>query len=391
MSHYAFLVLLLVLGSDTLYGDNISGTPDLTTAPTPHVTTGNTVPTAAPTARSTTGTTDPAPVTTGATTVPTPVPANGTTAAPPPAPTPAPTNRTTPAPTPAPTNGTTAPPPAPTPAPTNGTTPAPTTAPTNGTTAPPPPAPTTAPTNGTTAPPPPAPTTAPTNGTTEPPTATPTNGTTVAPPAPTTVAPSPMPPPSVGNYSILSAENGSACLMATMGLQIGYKVGEVFKSVNLVPANTTASGKCEVNGSDASLVLTFDKSSISFSFREEGAKFRLHAVNVLLSLGTTGTFNASNANLSLWEASVGSSYMCRRDQAYNITDVLILHTRDLRVQPYKVQNNSYATAEDCPADADESYIVPLIVGVSLGVLTLIVLVAYLVGRSRSQNNGYQSL
>lgn len=45
----------------------------------------------------------------------------------------------------------------------------------------------------------------------------------------------------------------------------------------------------------------------------------------------------------MWEASIGSSYMCRRDQTYNITDVLALHTKDLQVQPYNVQNGGYAT------------------------------------------------
>lgn len=183
--------------------------------------------------------------------------------------------------------------------------------------------------------------------------------------------------------------NSTACLMATMGLQISYKDGEVFKTINLDPNVTTATGKCGINGSDASLLLTFDKSAVAFTFSEEGGKFRLHGVSVTLNLDATGTFYSGNANLSLWEGSLGSSYMCRRDQTYNITDVLILRTRDLQVQPYMVENNSYSTAHDCAMD-DTSILIPIVVGAALAGLILIVLIAYVIGR-RKTYVGYQTL
>ncbi|KAJ8348762.1 hypothetical protein SKAU_G00273510 [Synaphobranchus kaupii] len=210
---------------------------------------------------------------------------------------------------------------------------------------------------------------------------------TTAPP-PTTAAPSPMPPPPVGNYNV-SDVNGT-CLMATMGLQIGYKEDEILKNVNLDPDTTEATGKCGSSGSDATLVLAFNKSSIIFTFSEEGGKFRLHAVNATLSLGTNGTiFRAGNANLSLWEASVGNSYMCRRVQAYNITDAFVLRTNGLRVQPYDVQSNRYSTAHECAMD-DTSILIPIVVGAALAGLILIVMIAYVIGR-RKTYVGYQTL
>ncbi|KAJ8266499.1 hypothetical protein GJAV_G00131130 [Gymnothorax javanicus] len=401
MSRYPFLFLLLVFGSGILSAV-VSGTTDLTSTARVALGTTNPAPvpadpTSAPTPKRTTaasnGTTvSPAGPTTSArnaTTAATTVPTNGTTVAPPlttsasnatTAPPPAPTNATT-APPPAPTNATTAPPPVPT----NATT-APPPVPTNGTTVAPPP--TTSASNTTTAPP-----TVPTNATTVAPPVSPTAGSnaTTAPTPTTTATPTTVPPPTVGNYNVSNGANGTACLMATMGLRIGYNDGKTVKSINLDPSATVATGKCGAEESDHSLDLSFENSSIAFLFSVDAGKFRLHGVNVTLVVGTAGTFSAANANLSLWEASVGSSYMCRRDQAYNITDTLVLYTWGLQVQPYRVQNNRFATADDCPADADESFIVPLIVGVSLGALTLIVLVAYLVGRSRSQMNGYQAL
>ncbi|KAJ8401773.1 hypothetical protein AAFF_G00377440 [Aldrovandia affinis] len=244
--------------------------------------------------------------------------------------------------------------------------------------------PTTEGTNVTTLPPP-EPTTEGTNVTTLPPpepTTEGTNVTTLPPPAPTTPtaapAPTPVPHPAVGSYNVRSDVNSTACLMATMGLQISYKEGTVLKSVNLDPNTTVATGKCGDNESDASLALTFDKSSVTFTFSEEGGKFRLHAVNVTLNPGATGTaFSAANTNLSLWEASVGSSYLCRKDQSYNITDALTLHTLGLQVQPFGVKNSSYATAHECAMD-DTSILIPIVVGAALAGLILIVMVAYVI-------------
>ncbi|KAI1902777.1 hypothetical protein AGOR_G00019490 [Albula goreensis] len=196
--------------------------------------------------------------------------------------------------------------------------------------------------------------------------------------------------PAIGTYSIPNDANSTACLLATMGLQISYKKDAVVKSINLDPNNTAATGKCGVNGSDASLALSFDKSSITFTFSEDGGKFRLHAVNVTLNLGGAGvTFSSANTSLSLWEASVGSSYMCRRDQTYNITEVLFLHTLGLQVQPFGVQNNSYATAHECAMD-DTSVLIPIVVGAALAGLILIVMIAYVIGR-RKTYVGYQTL
>lgn len=47
-------------------------------------------------------------------------------------------------------------------------------------------------------------------------------------------------------------------------------------------------------------------------------------------------------------------------------------------------------AEDCQADATESYIVPIAVGIALLVLILIVVLAYFIGRKRNMAAGYQS-
>ncbi|XP_058653909.1 lysosome-associated membrane glycoprotein 2 isoform X1 [Onychostoma macrolepis] len=228
-----------------------------------------------------------------------------------------------------------------------------------------------------------------TNSTTEAPTTMHTNATTAPPPPPTSP---PVPSPTVGNYSVKS-DNVTVCLMAKMGLQFSFKMSEnsSFQTLNLDPsANVTeVSGTCGSGGRDSSLLLKSEEITVHFVFTNVSQKFRLHALTLSVNLGNGNVFNASNNNLSLWEASVGSSYMCRKEQSYNITDKLTLNTFDLQVQPFAIQNNKFNTAEDCVADEPDNFIVPIAVGVALAVLVVIVLLAYLIGRKRSQMSGYE--
>ncbi|MEQ2164015.1 hypothetical protein GOODEAATRI_002173 [Goodea atripinnis] len=150
-----------------------------------------------------------------------------------------------------------------------------------------------------------------------------------------------------------------------------------------------------------------------------------------------GVFVQTSNNLSLWEATVGSSYMCNKEQNFTITSLLSLYTFNLHVQPFGVKNGLYSTgldfdwsvlvygreakmfstdiksatrkfaivfyfrlkvfiffklhcAEECFLDADLSFLVPIAVGVALSFLIILVLISYLIGRRKSRT-GYQSV
>uniref|UniRef100_A0A9J7Z666 Lysosomal-associated membrane protein 2 n=2 Tax=Cyprinus carpio TaxID=7962 RepID=A0A9J7Z666_CYPCA len=272
------------------------------------------------------------------------------------------------------TNSTTAPPTTPHHNTTNSTTAPPTTPhhnTTNSTTAPP-----TTPHHNTT------------NSTTEVPTTAHTNATTAPTPPPTSP---PVPNPTVGNYSVKS-DNATVCLLAKMGLQFSFKMSEnaSFQTLNLDPNVTEVSGTCGSGGNDSSLVLKSEEITVHLVFTNVSQKFRLHALMLSVNLANGNVFNASNNNLSLWEASVGSSYMCKKEQSYNITDKLTIHTFELQVQPFAVQNNKFNTAEECFLDSDLSFLVPIAVGVALSFLIILVLISYLIGRRKSRT-GYQSV
>lgn len=63
----------------------------------------------------------------------------------------------------------------------------------------------------------------------------------------------------------------------------------------------------------------------------------------MLSFFLEGHFSVENSSLNLWEASIGSSYMCNKEQTFNITDTLSIHTFSLHVQPFGVNKGVFST------------------------------------------------
>ncbi|XP_063046898.1 lysosome-associated membrane glycoprotein 2 isoform X2 [Engraulis encrasicolus] len=340
MLRHTFLTLLLVLASGSLSLSQTSPTTTTTTTTTTPAAPTTTTP-AAPTTTTAAPTTAKTTTTTAAPTTAAPTTAAPTTAAP--------------------------------------TTAAPTTAAGNATTV----APTTPPTT-TVAPTTPANTTVvPTTHPTAPNTTIPAN-TTV--PAPTTPTP-PMPNPETGNYTLQTGN--SSCLMARMGLQVSYKQGsQPVQSVNLDPKKAKVTGGCGKEGNSSTLELETDEVTMTFTFANASNKFHLSAFNVIVKT-PSGEFKDGNDTLSLWLASLGSSYMCRKEQDDMISNAVTLHTFDLQVQPFAVEEDKFSTAHECAMD-DTSILIPIIVGAALAGLILIVVIAYLIGR-RKTYVGYQTL
>jgi len=196
-----------------------------------------------------------------------------------------------------------------------------------------------------------------------------------------------MPTPETGNYTL--QQGNTSCLMARMGLQVSYKQGsQPFQSINLDPKKATVTGECGKNGTSSILSLTTDDVIMNFTFANASNKFHLSALKVTVTT-PSGPFEDRNDTLNLWLASLGSSYMCRKEQDDVITGAVTLHTFDLQVQPFAVEEDKFSTAHECAMD-DTSILIPIIVGAALAGLILIVVIAYLIGR-RKTYVGYQTL
>ncbi|XP_069603292.1 lysosome-associated membrane glycoprotein 2 isoform X2 [Ranitomeya imitator] len=214
--------------------------------------------------------------------------------------------------------------------------------------------------------------------------------TTHAPTTTTTPTPSPKPEdkPSTGNYSVFSGNE--TCLMATMGLQLNASVfvggHNVWKLFNINPNATISSGSC---GNESALLRLNDTDTIlDFSFFLRQKTFYLHEVNVTIANGS-GISHISNNNLSFWEASVGKSYLCHKEQLLVVSKDLSINTFEVRVQPFGIHNATYDEASECFLDTD-SIVIPIIIGAALAGLIVIIVIAYLIGR-RKTYAGYQTL
>ncbi|XP_060904462.1 lysosome-associated membrane glycoprotein 2 isoform X2 [Labrus mixtus] len=223
--------------------------------------------------------------------------------------------------------------------------------------------------------------------TTHTPTTAPVTNATTAAPTPTTTPTPTLPTPAVGAYMIKPDDNSTACLLANFGLRIGLKQAEKYQEMNFDPNGTITSGKCGVNSSD--LIVESKTMTIMLTFTNDTKKFRLHALNITGKTSSGVVFSEANTNLSLWEAAVGASYMCNKEQNYTITNMLTVFTFDLRVQPFGVRKGVFSTAHECSLD-DTSILIPIIVGAALAGLILIVVIAYVIGR-RKTYVGYQTL
>lgn len=214
--------------------------------------------------------------------------------------------------------------------------------------------------------------------------------TTTSPPPP----PSPPGKPQRGDYNVTN--NGTACLMASMGLQLnitymsltqGKAVQEI---INLHPNLTKHSGSCEADS--ATLKLTEDNTNLTFLFslNSTSNKYRLSGLELSAKLSDMAQpLSVRNTSLDYLQGTVGFSYMCRDEQSLKVGENFSLNTFQLQVQPFNVTENQFGAAEECALDED-NMLIPIIVGAALAGLVLVVLLAYLIGRKRS-HAGYQTI
>ncbi|XP_023563685.1 lysosome-associated membrane glycoprotein 2 isoform X1 [Octodon degus] len=203
-------------------------------------------------------------------------------------------------------------------------------------------------------------------------------------PSPTTTSP-PVEKPEVGNYSV--GEGNSTCLLATMGLQLNITHDKVASVININPNTTGFTGSCQPKRAQLRLNNSVVKYlDFVFAVKNEN-RFYLKEVNANISLTNGSVFSFSNENLSYWDAPLGSSYMCNKEQTVSVSGKFQINTFGLRVQPFKVKEGVFSTAQDCTAD-DDNFLVPIAVGAALAGVLILVLLAYFIGLKR-HHAGYE--
>lgn len=257
------------------------------------------------------------------------------------------------------------------------------------------------------------PTPAPTTPTPEPPTTPSTQvpTTTVAPPS-TTVAPitttAKPPKPQQGNWTYFDTQTNKTCVMvlAAISLDVAY-IGNDTKRYNAtltVPSDAKVSGgEClnttqliHVSGLENRLNFTFNFTKVGNDFELDSMVFviaKSYLVNATDDL--TVTFNNKT-----FVTPLDHSYYCTREQvlvAYETTNNTMtslpakITVSHVQMEAFHSKASAlFSTAKDCDAIAPTD-IVPIAVGIALAALVVIVLIAYLVARRRSQQGGYVSM
>ncbi|XP_054871247.1 lysosome-associated membrane glycoprotein 1b [Amphiprion ocellaris] len=223
---------------------------------------------------------------------------------------------------------------------------------------------------------------------------------TVAPPttAQTTAAPNKEPErPERGNYLVASS-NGTACLLAYMGLQLNISFTSFSQNqtvqdiVNLQPNFTKSSGSCEAENATLRLTTDGEKTNLTFVFALNTTSSKYHLREVSLSASWPDMkepFFVQNRSLNYLRGTLGYSYMCREEQTLSVAPSLSVNTFQVQLQPFGLTGDKFGAAEECQLDEDDM-LIPIIVGAALAGLVLIVLLAYLIGRKRS-HAGYQTI
>uniref|UniRef100_A0A8C5S172 Macrosialin n=1 Tax=Laticauda laticaudata TaxID=8630 RepID=A0A8C5S172_LATLA len=242
-------------------------------------------------------------------------------------------------------------------------------------------------------------TTVPQNHTTGHHTLAPANHTTSAVQPTTAAPPRPTQPPAVpvGNYSI--QRGATICLRAEMGLQLWIQYRDkakqqVWGAFVVQPKHTNFSGTC--SDKTATLKLQFPEGFILFTFQKNETEKAAYLSQVQANLtyqfpqATEATiFRANNASLREFTAPLGKSYQCR-NRSLGLSETFRLTALSERIQAFQLQDGKFGEAELCPEQQKHSIVLPIVVGVVLGLLILIVLVAFAVGRWRGRT-GYESL
>ncbi|KAA8588002.1 lysosome-associated membrane glycoprotein 1b [Etheostoma spectabile] len=216
--------------------------------------------------------------------------------------------------------------------------------------------------------------------------------------APPTAAPYKDPGrPEKGNYQV-NGTNGTACLLASMGLQLNITFNSVSQNktvqdvVNIQPNVTKYSGSCDPDNATLHLSMDAEKTNLIFFFTLNTTSNKYHLSEVSLSAAWPDMkepFSTRNRSLNYLQGTLGYSYLCREEQTLIVDQYLSINIFQVQVQPFGLTKDEFGAAEECQLDEDDM-LIPIIVGAALAGLVLIVLLAYLIGRKRS-HAGYQTI
>lgn len=235
-------------------------------------------------------------------------------------------------------------------------------------------------------------------------------------PSTTTSKPSP-PSPTPGIWMV--TDGNTTCILAklTASLVVPYVTNDgkfLNSSVFSLPGNATANGTCKRDGNTQEIALswTTDQSMKSNSLVivfANNSEENFFVSEVTLSVYTDPKYfpNATSNyltgqvnNATFYQTKVNTSYQCSSESLIHIpindslnNTTALITVKHFQLEAFRTKHGEeFSRAMECPADGMlTSDVVPIAVGCALAALVVVVLIAYLIGRRRARQRGYQSV
>lgn len=168
--------------------------------------------------------------------------------------------------------------------------------------------------------------------------------------------------------------------------------------------NVTVSGSC--GNKSSSLGVNWPMYKFELFFEKFGENnWEISSMTVIIDTKNNSEFTnpvVDNINVSATAKKINvevpqdSGYLCNDRISYSLTDDVKVDLEHVKLQPFDVHNGNYSNnfmecGQDKPKPkGGDNNIVPIAVGCALAGLVLIVLIAYIIGRRKSQR-GYEKV
>jgi len=198
---------------------------------------------------------------------------------------------------------------------------------------------------------------------------------------------SPIPVPDEGFWNVTSGN--TTCIRADLKILFRISLEDHEDYIALSPNASSEDSDCMVSNLTQKLELTDSTYTLQFIFEKDSDN--VYVRNISFSYRLPDGAGTVENNTRLFSVKAGNSYMCSAAIDVTLGNVT-MEISKIRIQAFGNENNKdFGTAEECEADDIVNDIVPIAVGIALLSLVVIVLIAYLVGRRRSRQKGYQSV
>lgn len=225
---------------------------------------------------------------------------------------------------------------------------------------------------------------------------------------PTTPTTTPKPEPEV-HFELKSGNDTCLEIEGQVKLEVSYMLNNTDhkETVQLVTTGATVTGHCIVgNSTTADVKVTWGdmiEFAMGFNFTTDRMWY-MDSLAVTYNDKNSGKIVSSkrfslNDNDKLYQAMVNMSYVCDQKKTVMLGSTtpgkgnITVDFDTIKIQPFASNGKPFHNAMACPASSGgstTSSIVPIAVGCALAGLIVIVLIAYLIGRTKN-SKGYQQV